>query len=85
MMEECEYLCYHMYQCQCYDFKNGHICKHVHRVHSMKKHNERQTKAEKHEHTSRLDAMADEGNVSDVDPLEHAESVVPPKRGKMIV
>ena len=81
MMEECEYLCYHMYQCQCYDFMNGHICKHIHRVHSKKKYDERQTKAEEHEYTSRqhVDAMADEGNMSDVDPLEYAESVVPPK------
>ena len=83
MMEECKYLCYHMYKCQCYDFKNGHLCKHIHRVHSMKKHDERQTKAEEHE--CRLDALADEGNMSDADPLECAESVVPPKQGKMII
>lgn len=35
--EECGFLCYHMYQCgsTCYDYGNGHICKHIHRVHSL--------------------------------------------------
>ena len=34
---ECQYLCYHMYSCdqQCYDYSNGHICKHIHRAHSL--------------------------------------------------
>ena len=30
---ECGYMCRHMYSCECYDFANGHICKHVHAVH----------------------------------------------------
>ena len=34
---ECKFLCTHMYSCDdaCYDFKNGHICPHTHRVHSL--------------------------------------------------
>ncbi len=34
---ECNQLCIHMYTCDkaCYDFNNGHICKHIHRVHSI--------------------------------------------------
>lgn len=34
---ECRFLCLHMYKCDstCYDFNNGHICKHIHRVHSL--------------------------------------------------
>ena len=32
---ECVFLCYHMYTCSCYDFTNGHVCKHIHRVHSL--------------------------------------------------
>ena len=34
---ECGNLCYHLYKCDslCYDYANGHICKHLHRVHSM--------------------------------------------------
>ena len=32
---ECNCLCIHMYKCdsKCYSFNNGHICKHIHRVH----------------------------------------------------
>ena len=30
---ECDFLCRHMYSCECYDYANGHICKHVHAVH----------------------------------------------------
>ena len=33
--DKCCFLCYHMYKCSCYDFSNGHLCKHVHRVHSL--------------------------------------------------
>ena len=34
---ECQFLCPHMYTCdkKCYDFNNGHICKHIHKVHSL--------------------------------------------------
>lgn len=34
---ECGFLCQHMYTCddRCYDHSNGHICKHIHRVHSL--------------------------------------------------
>ena len=34
---ECGFLCRHMYECddRCFDYNNGHICKHVHRVHSL--------------------------------------------------
>ena len=34
---ECNFLCPHMYKCddKCYHFNNGHICKHIHRVHSL--------------------------------------------------
>lgn len=34
---ECGFLCSHMYSCDhlCYDYNNGHVCKHIHRVHSM--------------------------------------------------
>ena len=34
---ECQFLCAHMYKCDdaCYDFNNGHLCKHIHRVHSL--------------------------------------------------
>jgi len=34
---ECGFLCCHMYTCdeRCYDYGNGHICKHIHQVHSL--------------------------------------------------
>ena len=33
---ECSFLCLHMYECdsRCFDYANGHICKHI-RVHSL--------------------------------------------------
>ena len=33
---ECQFLCWHMYTCDqaCYDYNNGHICRHIHRIHS---------------------------------------------------
>lgn len=31
----CINLCYHMYQCSCSDYHNGHICKHIHKIHSL--------------------------------------------------
>lgn len=31
----CIDLCYHMYHCNCPDYINGFLCKHVHKVHSM--------------------------------------------------
>ena len=52
----------------------------------MKKYDERQNKAEENQYTSKVDALADEDKMSDADPLEYAESVVPPEQGrKMIV
>ena len=33
--KDCSFLCHHMYNCTCYDFLNGHVCKHIHRVHSL--------------------------------------------------
>ena len=37
-MSECKKLCYHMYECDqlCYDYTNGHLCKHIHRVDSIR-------------------------------------------------
>ena len=33
----CNNLCRHLYQCDplCYDYANGHVCKHLHRIHSL--------------------------------------------------
>lgn len=42
--QECVFLCWHMYTCDkgCYDYNNGHMCKHIHRVHSMNVEKQRQ-------------------------------------------
>lgn len=34
---ECGFLCLNMYECdsRCFNFTNSHICKHIHRVHSL--------------------------------------------------
>lgn len=34
---DCQFLCPHMYTCDgnCYDYNNGYLCKHIHRVHSL--------------------------------------------------
>ena len=33
----CYGLCYHLYKCDplCYDYVNGHLCKHLHSIHSL--------------------------------------------------
>lgn len=33
--DNCKSLCIHLYSCNCYDAQNGHLCKHIHRVHSL--------------------------------------------------
>ena len=37
LQQECQFLCRHMYHCDptCYDYSNGHICKHIHRIHTV--------------------------------------------------
>lgn len=30
--DECLYLCRHMITCTCYDYQQGHLCKHTHKV-----------------------------------------------------
>ena len=51
---ECGNLCYHQYRCDssCYDYTNGHICKHLHRVHSMNSHRDQHSGWHRHQHIS---------------------------------
>ena len=51
---ECQFLCPHMYTCdkKCYDFNNGHICKHIHKVHSLVVKNRKETKRHTESQTS---------------------------------
>ena len=50
---ECNCLCIHMYKCdsKCYNFNNGHICKHIHRVHSILQLQDHQAESIEAEHT----------------------------------
>ena len=82
---ECDPLCTHMYSCDkaCYDFNNGHLCKHIHRVHSMLKFQDVCTTT-----TSELaDPQCLDGGLSsededELDLLEYAESAAPPQQGR---
>lgn len=42
---ECNNLCRHLYTCECYDYANGHICKHIHAI-AMKKTEREEVPAE---------------------------------------
>ena len=33
--QTCVYLCRHMLKCTCVDYVQGHLCKHVHKVHTI--------------------------------------------------
>ena len=68
--EECKQLCYHMYIC-CYDYTNGHLCKHIHRVHSIRM----QVQPNHSISTLNHGLRGRPDNDSDIDPLEFAESV----------
>ena len=65
-----------MYHCdhQCYDYSNGHICKHIHRVHSMRLNLQADNPSE-HGSVTNLDVDLSSESESDNDPLEFAESV----------
>lgn len=49
--EECKFLCVHMYMCDplCYDFNNGHLCKHIHCVHSLDLQNKPHRPSDSHD------------------------------------
>ena len=60
-----------MYHCdqQCYDYSNGHICKHIHRVHSIRL----SLLADGDSEQCTTNGFS--SDTSDNDPLEFAESV----------
>ena len=64
----------HMYECDdsCYDYNNGHICKHIHRVQSLQSGG---TTVEPSE------AVRNQSGDEDIDPLEYAGSILAPKNG----
>ncbi len=68
-----------MYQCdQCYDYSNGHICKHIHRVHSIRSHPlfTNSTEDVSHDCQGIPEAEFSSGSEeSEIEPLEYAESI----------
>ena len=75
---ECNCLCIHMYKCdsKCYNFNNGHICKHIHRVHSIIQKNQlqnQQAESTKAEYTIQEDLGQQQCELTD--NIEHPSLV----------
>lgn len=66
---ECGFLCPHMYRCDplCYEYNNGHVCKHIHRIHSLEKNPD-------------LGYCHNSDPDTDIE-ISYAESVFNPKKG----
>ena len=85
--KECSCLCIHMYKCgnRCYNYNNGHICKHIHCVHSIqRKKQQEQTKSTVPEiPEEQYDRIEDEenGSIAYTESVAFAESVADPQRG----
>ena len=79
--KECGYLCYHMYKCSssCYDFNNRHICKHIHRVHSLA--NSISASSTGADGANNLQSTPLENITDDFDTLSYADSVYIPQTG----
>ena len=74
--KECNFLCIHMYKCDilCYDFNNGHLCTHIHRVHSLLRRA-----------VTVSEEKSDKGVIddTDIDCLSYAERCIPPSQGEL--
>lgn len=83
---ECNFLCIHMYKCdnKCYTFNNGHICKHIHRVHSLSQVRPQDSTVEPIEEACTPDGIGqqcDSVDYTEPTSLVYAESVCNPQRG----
>jgi len=80
--EECRFLCRHMYKCDplCYDFQNGHLCKHVHCVHVLNIPNAQASSTSTRESSGSI-CLQLENDESDMDTVSYAESCVPLSQG----
>ena len=78
---ECANLCYHMYTCDplCYQYTNGHMCKHIHRVHSLR---QQWLQTKQGDIQDSLGTEVEDIDISMDDPLEFAEHVRNPSTGK---
>lgn len=74
---QCAFLCPHMYTCDrnCYDYNSGHVCKHIHRVHSL---NQQSKSDSPSSHTSEDD------HTDDLDDISYVKSVFNPLKSMYI-
>ena len=81
-LPHCNWLCYHMYACsqQCYSYTNGHICKHIHRVHSLMS-SAKDMKCEDNSVNQQMDKSNLPMDITEEDPFSYAEAVVQPQQG----
>ena len=71
---QCGFLCPHMCSCddKCYDYNNGHVCKHIHRVHSMT-------------HQDLEGSTPSQELHNDFDNISYAESMFDPQKGTQLI
>ena len=76
----CIFLCRHMYKCFCYDYNNGHLCKHVHCIyslyltsHAVPPENEYLKTSTNQPETESRDADIDEDHIAGVTIIAKAE------------
>ena len=76
----------YVYKCDkaCYDFNNGHLCKHIHRVHSLL-HTQATAVMTGHIDHQPLEEGLSLDDSEDFDPSEYAVSVIPPQEGSNIM
>lgn len=85
--EECGFVCMHMYKCDplCYDYTNGHICKHIHRIRSLHNatidHVDGCVNGDTTLDRPGDDEGDDESSSSDLDILSYAETCIPHSQG----
>ena len=82
---ECQFLCRHMYKCDplCYDFQNGHLCKHVHCVHARHAITNAQAYSISIKESSGESGCSQlqSDDESDVDTVSYAVSCIPLSQG----
>lgn len=76
---QCAFLCPHMYSCdsKCYDYNNGHVCKHIHRVHSVL--------CQSNKPETLIIDVDNDMNDSLGDNISYAESVFDPIKGTVLI
>lgn len=71
---ECQYLCRHMISCTCWDYQEGHLCKHCHKIKAM------------NNPAGSGNTQQDQSGAGDSSPLEFAfnpQSCIRDQAGKM--